>query len=554
MFSKIYSQIKAPSLVIQGEKPTDKKTVGAGYRYTETDQEEANKELSRILGLVGSDTKAIESGALRLVQNWDGSFELKKRTLTPYHLFSFLGWGRDIEAADNYVRGVMKAALGCDSNATNHPLSSYLTNKGKMTTEEVVGCLSTIVARDIELEEKRPIGKKSLLASTGGTLSMAKTGNKVLAMETESQLPLLGIKLGNKIGSGGFGTVYHAALKGQQEQRHVVKIEQIDDSSFKNIKEDGDKLPFDQRGELTAWTAKNIPCAQVMRPVFVIVAIKKTSLADIEYHYLSPSEAKAFTKKIGDQYPKAKAAIAAELMEYIPGESLEEIVRRNKTFFDPSSWGFKNTLNGLFKEFKAAYENHIIHRDRKPANIIVTGKLDEKDDNCIKSIDYGLAARVPVSGVFSRIVGTWSYMAPHIRLDKNYGPQVDAYSIAMTLLQLIDPSSFNTFSYFLQIDKNNGQYGSGDSKFNDFVTQMKEIDGTPESYLNAYFKQVHSVFAFIGPPPAAQKILNKSKNARIKDLIGRCFQVAAGGTNVESNFKDLYQKFAEFQKENGYQL
>jgi serine/threonine protein kinase len=91
--------------------------------------------------------------------------------------------------------------------------------------------------------------------------------------------------------------------------------------------------------------------------------------------------------------------------------------------------------------------NPIIHRDLKPANILL-------DDNLEPVIcDFGLSRFVDPDDPFAATlrVGTLAYMAPEVmgvgseRPDFHYGPEVDVYSYALILFELVtgkDPVQF----------------------------------------------------------------------------------------------------------------
>lgn len=579
--SEIYSHLKAPSITLQEAGVTSEEIkIGAGGRYTGLDSQKAKEELGKILKFVGSDTKALDSGALRLVQNWDGSYELKRRTLSPYHWFSFLGWGRDIEAANTYVRGVMKVALGKE-----HPLdalSHHLVPPTKITAEEMVKTgvrldptlssrlLPIIVARDIALEKTATSTSKSLLASVGGSLQLSRAAStskeasyfRRLREILCTQLPALGITCGNKIGEGGYGLIYHATVKDGKENDHVIKIEQ--ELHFEDIQAGEERLRFDQRGDLSAWAAKNLSRTQIIRPIFVIVALKKTPEASVEYHYLSASAATAFTEKMGKEYPQAQAALAAQLMECIEGGSLQKSCKENpKLFSDPSSWAFKNTLNGLLKYFKGACEGKVLQRDIKPGNILLLDdpKKEKRNDTMVKVADWGLAALGPS---FSAVLGTASYASPRIcdaSPDQPYGPEVDGYSIAMTLLEMIDPEGMNWYRVLLRTAEREAKGNKVEPKSlewkKDALRALQNFWGDiiipdlepPSEYLEIYMRLIRDTKGYTYPSRLEAKLQD---TPLLQELIGRLFQVAAGGFNLEKNFEALCKKLDEFQKINGY--
>ncbi len=81
---------------------------------------------------------------------------------------------------------------------------------------------------------------------------------------------------------------------------------------------------------------------------------------------------------------------------------------------------------------QSCHEKGIIHRDVKPANILMT------DDGTCKLADFGIARKLEGAkgGLSSK--GTRAYMAPEVLQGGHYGATVDLYSLGIVLYQLMN--------------------------------------------------------------------------------------------------------------------
>ncbi len=118
------------------------------------------------------------------------------------------------------------------------------------------------------------------------------------------------------------------------------------------------------------------------------------------------------------------------VMEFIDGESLEEMIRRRGPIQAHESIPiFKQALRGV----AAAHRAGIIHRDLKPANLMLT------KDGVVKVMDFGIAKRQGVTGAtkVSTSIGSPLYMAPEQILGRAVDYRTDVYALGTTLYQLL---------------------------------------------------------------------------------------------------------------------
>ena len=75
-------------------------------------------------------------------------------------------------------------------------------------------------------------------------------------------------------------------------------------------------------------------------------------------------------------------------MELIKGKTLKEIITEEK---GPLPWKWSvNIASQIASALETAHRNHIIHRDIKPHNIIIT------EDGVAKVTDFGIAKAVSI--------------------------------------------------------------------------------------------------------------------------------------------------------------
>ena len=119
------------------------------------------------------------------------------------------------------------------------------------------------------------------------------------------------------------------------------------------------------------------------------------------------------------------------IMEYVPGESLAQRIRSAGTLA-PGEAGY--WIGQVAAALEAAHANGILHRDVKPANILIT------PEGSAKLADFGVARSVrdathTQTGI---MVGTPAYLAPEVAQGGDPSSASDIWSLGATLYAAIE--------------------------------------------------------------------------------------------------------------------
>ena len=111
------------------------------------------------------------------------------------------------------------------------------------------------------------------------------------------------------------------------------------------------------------------------------------------------------------------------VMEYVEGETLADRLRDGKK---PELAEALRILGGVSSALDAIHERRIVHRDVKPANILLGV------EGAVKLADLGIAALPDRTRITSQeaVVGTFRYMAPEQLEGVDATPAVDVYALA----------------------------------------------------------------------------------------------------------------------------
>jgi eukaryotic-like serine/threonine-protein kinase len=117
------------------------------------------------------------------------------------------------------------------------------------------------------------------------------------------------------------------------------------------------------------------------------------------------------------------------VMEYVEGESLADTIRRGPV--DPAE--AVRILRGVAGALDHAHGHGIVHRDVKPANILLGRNGD------VKLVDLGIATAVEGTRIThsGSVMGTAAYMAPEQLDGSDAGPATDTYALAAVAYEML---------------------------------------------------------------------------------------------------------------------
>jgi serine/threonine protein kinase len=129
------------------------------------------------------------------------------------------------------------------------------------------------------------------------------------------------------------------------------------------------------------------------------------------------------------------------VMEFVDGSDLEEyleIIRKQHVRL-PIELVIKWIVQ-LCRAITHLHSRNVVHRDMKPANVLI-----QRDTLDLKITDFGLARNLRPESVADTVCGTDMYMAPEMRLEKDYGSKVDVWSLGLILFELITGREVDDF-------------------------------------------------------------------------------------------------------------
>ncbi|CAM0144782.1 unnamed protein product [Urochloa decumbens] len=192
----------------------------------------------------------------------------------------------------------------------------------------------------------------------------------------------------NKLGEGGFGSVYKGDLFGQQ-----VAVKRLSKGSGQGLEE--------------------------LRNELVLMA---------KLHHKNLVRLEGFCLEEGERLL---------VYEYMPNKSLDTVL------FDPKEkrrldWRKRfNIIEGVARGLQYLHEDSqrkIIHRDMKAGNVLLDADMNPKIG------DFGLArlfGQDQTRDVTNRIVGTFGYMSPEYVMRGQYSTKLDVFSFGILVIEII---------------------------------------------------------------------------------------------------------------------
>jgi len=118
------------------------------------------------------------------------------------------------------------------------------------------------------------------------------------------------------------------------------------------------------------------------------------------------------------------------VLEYVPGETLKEVIRREGMLDIPQAIAYAIEIA---RALGAAHERMIVHRDVKPQNVLIGV------EGGAKITDFGIARSLTEEGltIAGRVLGTTDYVSPEQALGEAVTGQSDLYSLGIVLYEML---------------------------------------------------------------------------------------------------------------------
>ncbi|WOH12090.1 hypothetical protein DCAR_0831589 [Daucus carota subsp. sativus] len=193
----------------------------------------------------------------------------------------------------------------------------------------------------------------------------------------------------NKLGEGGFGSVYKGTLDNGQE----VAVKRLSKDSKQGINEFKTEVSF---------------------------------IAKLQHRNL--------VRLLGCSIEEGEMLL---IYEYMPNKSLDSLIF-DKELSKSLDWPKRyNIINGIARGILYLHQDsalRIIHRDLKASNILLDREMNPKIS------DFGMARILGGSGRITnttKVVGTFGYMSPEYALDGIFSLKSDVYSFGVLLLEIV---------------------------------------------------------------------------------------------------------------------
>ncbi|MFC8046621.1 serine/threonine-protein kinase [Nocardia sp. NPDC057353] len=123
-------------------------------------------------------------------------------------------------------------------------------------------------------------------------------------------------------------------------------------------------------------------------------------------------------------------------MRYVDGVDAAELIRRGPAELPPAR--AVRIVAAAARGLDAAHRHELLHRDVKPANIMVA--VDDEGNDVVRLTDFGIARPLdaPTSlTVTGSVLATFAYAAPELLTGGQVDRRADVYSLGCTLFELL---------------------------------------------------------------------------------------------------------------------
>jgi serine/threonine protein kinase len=128
--------------------------------------------------------------------------------------------------------------------------------------------------------------------------------------------------------------------------------------------------------------------------------------------------------------PPARAGTPFIVLEYVEGETLKALIRRDGPLEITNAIAYAIELA---RALGAAHERLIVHRDVKPQNVLIGA------EGGAKITDFGIARTLTEEGLTmdGRVLGTTDYVSPEQALGQSVTGQSDLYSLGVVFYEML---------------------------------------------------------------------------------------------------------------------
>ncbi len=137
-----------------------------------------------------------------------------------------------------------------------------------------------------------------------------------------------------------------------------------------------------------------------------------------------------------------EGGIAYLVMEFVTGKNLSDLLTEQGPLDEPTALAIATDVARALED---AHDRGIVHRDVKPANILLPYAFDDSSthpSSRVKLSDFGLARNIVDSESLAMtapgaVLGTPHYMAPEQSTGRAVDPRTDVYALGATLFHML---------------------------------------------------------------------------------------------------------------------